>query len=712
MAKKEKIAFGIFQDGLNIKIAQLLLKDGNVIIQSLNETLLSTPYFRAKEEDEDAISQLPEDEADFTDLEDLDTEDFDLDATTDIDSAENLEDLVAKKDESLPGLKELQNFLQVYPLDKGKIGLNANEEKIDYFHFDAAFAKSKLRKKLFEQMLSPEEIKKKDFILDYVINPNKSGLAFVHRGKLDLFHALRDVNLVLSKERYFYSHINTNEIALINLIRNNYEFNPDEYVLLLYIGEEYKVGIVLKDGAHVKTFPIIVPDSDDVSVTRQAIYSKVILEQDISDIPITKNVILIGDHVTDKDVDFFSAKATDDDRITRLELPKLKMNEEQESEFTDEKIAKYAIAISLAWKALEPKNPNFFKSNLLPVKVIENQKYFKIAWHGFVILILIFYFAFAGTVRNLEIKEKTISYNQDNYAVESELRRNRGLISKLNEIKKKMSALEVNFDKVSMLSGNKNLWYYILDTYANSLGRNPLSWLESVASDNGGFSVKGFTNNRRGIIEFSKLFPQGSIASIIRYEVEEQNLWQYDIAYFYPEAEEVKKNEDLILKKNVEITEEQKEDAERILREAEQDSTVQIATTQVVEEEVSDSEIDREYRHTLDVYFAGDYQSAIKLLNEFLRKYPDHRLAYTATYFKGECLYLLARYNESMEIFESIFQGRGKKAPDALMMLGNCWEKLGEKNMARASWNNLIADYPQDELAVAAKYKLSKLENQ
>lgn len=711
MAKKERIAFGIFQDGLNIKIAQLCLKDKTVILEKVDETNLSTPFYKVEEGTEDKISQLEENDIDFNELEELDATDFELDATTDLHSAEELENLITKKEGSLPGLQELQNFLQTYPLEKGKIGLNANDENISYFHFDADFAKSKLKKKLLEEMLSPEEIKSKDYILNYVQNPNKSGLAFVHRGKLELFHALRDVNLVLSKNRYYYSHIDTNELALINLVKHNYDCPEDEYVLLLYIGNEYKVGIVMKAGIHIKTFPIIVPDSS-AQATRQAIYSKVILEQDISDMPITKNVILMGDHVSDEDLDFFRSKAGEDEQINRLELTKLKISEEKKEQLTDEIIAKYAVPISLAWKALQPKNKDFFNSNLLPQKVIENQKYFKIAWHGFIVLLLIFYFAFSGTVRNLEIKGNIVKYRQENYAVESELRRNRGLISQLNAIKEKMSALEKNFEKVTSLSENKNLWYYILDTYSKSLAKNPLSWLENIASDNSGFSVSGFTTKRRSVLEFSKLFPAGNISSIIRYDIEDQNLWQFEISYAYPDAKEVKKNENLIMQQEVVLAADELEEAKKFLEVSETDTLLQTEEEQPGEQLIDENEITRSYRHTLDVYFAGDYQSALKLLNDFLDTYPDHPLANKATYYKGECLYLLQRYNEAMEIFEKIYRQRDSKAPDAMMMLGNCWEKLGDKNMARASWNNLIADFPNEEVSVAAKYKLNKLERQ
>lgn len=702
--KKDKIAFGIFLDGLYVKIAQLRLSDKKIIIDSLDETLLSSQFFPQKAE-KDELTEIPQDELDFEELEELDEESLELETATDFEAADEISDLVTKKEETLPGLKELQNFLQAYPLEKGKIAFNANEDQITYFSFDANYAKSKLRKKLLSEMLSAEELKNKDYILDYVLNPNKSGLAFVHRGKLILFHALRDINLNLSKQRYFYDHIDTNELSLINLVKNNYDFNPEEYVLLIYIGHDYKVGIVIKDGIHIRTFPIIVPDRDDIA-TRQAIYSKIILEQDISEMPITNNVILIGDHVGDEDLEFFRSKSSEDDKINRINISKLVIPEERLHDFDEIKLAKFAIPISLAWKVLEPKNHNFFNSNLLPQKVIENQKYFKIAWHGFVVLALIFYFTFSATINNLRIKEDVINYEQENYGVESELRRNRGLIVKLNEIKAKLSVLEANIQKVEKLTGNRNVWYHILDRYSRSLQRNPLSWLGNIASDNSGFSVVGFTTNRRSIIEFSDLFEQGNIAAIIRYELQDQGLWRYEISYMYPDAGKIREQEDLILKPAIEVTKEQ-EEAARMIQETEKETpTGKIPETK----EISETAISREYRHALDVYFAGDYQSAIKLFADFLNKYPNHDMAYNANYYRGECLYLLKRYREAMTIFEKIFQDRGRRAPDALMMLGNSWEKLGELNMARASWNNLIADYPGSDLAVSAKYKLSKLE--
>ena len=728
---KEKRAFGIYQDGLNIKVAQLILSNGIIKIESLDETILSSPLYREEEEITDEVMPMApsvEDEEEFADLEDLDDEAFELPDLSEIeDQPENIDKLDETKDDVLPGQRELQNFLQIFPLDRGKISFSANDEQITYFKFDSDFAKSGLKKKLMKEMLTPKEIKSKKFTLGYISNPNKSGLAFTHRGKFQLFHALRDINLVLSKDRYYYSFIDPNEISLMNIVRHNYEFPPEEFVLLLYIGIDYKVGLVMRDKTHVKTFPIIVPEAD-YETTRQAIYSKVILEQDVSDMPITKNVILMGDHVTDEDVDYFSSKATEGDVIQRLTMEKLFIQEGVGSHITEESIARFAIPIALAWKTLEPRNKDFYHSNLLPPKVIENQKYFKIAWHGYLALAGIFYFAYSGTVQNLELKHGIIGFQKSNALLANELSRNRGMIVKLNEIKTRLNALEANFEKVELLSGDKNLWYHILSVFSKTLSANPISWLGDITSNDTGFEINGYTTSRRSIIAFSNLFPDGDIASIMKYDIEDLTIWGFEISYSYPETRLIKQQElptaqllKGIMAEEVEEPEiiEEPKLAPKII--PKDDSITFISEDQLLQEALSDTEkstikpivpdemISRDYHHILDVYFAGDYQSAIRLFEEFQQKFDYHSLTYDALYYQGECYYLLQKYKEAQIIFDQVYAQGKHKSPDALIMLGNTWEKLENYELAKDNWIRVIDEFPSDKMAVSARYKIEKM---
>ena len=695
MAKnKEKLAFGIYKDGLKVKIAQLSLHNGMVFVQSLEETMLSSALFRQEVEDKEEAVLPFEQEEELQELSEIEDEAFSLPEVSEFESTEKFDS--SAKEDMLPGLRDLQNFLQQFPLERGKISFNANDEQISYFKFDSSYGTRNLHKRLLEELLSQDEIKAKNYSFDYILNPDKSGLAFTHTGKFRLFHALRDVNLILSKERYFYDHIDTNEVALINLVNHNYDFTEDEYSLLLYIGFDYKVGIVLKNGIQIKTFPIIVPDSDEVSM-RETLYSKVLLEQDISDIHITKNIILAGDSTTDEDLEYFRSAAQEGDSITRINLGRLAIPEGMEETITPEKIAKYAIPIELAWKTLEPKNKNFSSTNLLPNRVIENQKYFKIAWHGFLVLAAIFYFAFSGTIKNLELKQDTIEYEKKNYKVERELTKNRELIIRLNEIKAKLNVLKENMAKVDMLTGNRNQWHHILDIYSNSLNKNRLSWVSDISSNDKGFTVDGHTTNRRAVIAFSKLFPESRITNVSKNETQELTIWKFNISSNYPDPESWK-NTETEKTETMKPTQQEETNIEKIEEKPE---------TEVITE--SSKEITEKYNSILSLYFSGDINNAFDQFSEFIKSYPQHKMTYNARYFIGECLYLMNRYAESREILEAVYKLNGNKSPDALIMLGNCSEKENDLKLAIQYWNTLTKKYPENDLSKAAKYKIDKI---
>ncbi len=125
---KEKLAFGVFQDGLIIKVAQLAIEQGIVKIQSLEETILSSPLFLKETVEAAKTVSKPEEEVSIPEVTDLDEETFDMPEISEFEAPDETES--TKKNGLLPGLKDLQNFMQQFPLERGKISLNANDEQI------------------------------------------------------------------------------------------------------------------------------------------------------------------------------------------------------------------------------------------------------------------------------------------------------------------------------------------------------------------------------------------------------------------------------------------------------------------------------------------------------------------------------------------------------------------------------------------------------
>jgi len=708
ISKKEKTALGIFQDGMTIKVAQLAIINGKINLTELTETTLSLPLFPHEEkhvEPQTTIPTEPEEAAPIPDLADFD-EDFKMPALDELEEPEF--EPLAGAEPVMTSRQEFHKLISQFPLDNCKISMNAPEENISFTQFDETFSqshsRSKLKKQLRDEILTKEDLKNKNITFDLIRGKDNSLLAFVERGQNDILRSLQDINPLISKKRFFYSYIEPTEISLMNLVRNNYNFSDEDYVLIIYIGVDTKFGILMKGSDFVKSFPLIVPDTD-LENMRQIIYSKIMLEQDTSNVNITSNIILAGEMSKDEDVEYFRSRINSGAKISQIALDKLHIPQAKEQTFTPEKIADFCVPIALAWKSLEGRNRNFYPCNLLPSQIIESQKPFKIGWHGFIIMAAIFYVAFSATFKNLNINNEIIEVNRENGQVELELRQNRAIISKLQQVKSEIETLQANLEKVGTLIGNKNQWYYILNVISNSFKDHKISWISSLNSQDNTFKISGFTTRKRNVIPFSNLFPDGMIAKITKNAMQSVDIWQYDITFGYPDPIEIAKQ-----KKKDEPGIEFIKDKEQLKSpqvQIDKSPPAQVDQEKPVTKPQTFSNNDKaRYNQIIDLYFSGHFQQAYDQFKEFLIDFPESKYSHSANYLLGECLYQIDDIDQAILVFEKVLQQKGLKTPDALMMLGNAYAKNNNIEQAKFYWNRVINEYPNNNLTPIAKNKL------
>lgn len=88
-------------------------------------------------------------------------------------------------------------------------------------------------------------------------------------------------------------------------------------------------------------------------------------------------------------------------------------------------------------------------------------------------------------------------------------------------------------------------------------------------------------------------------------------------------------------------------------------------------------------------------------LTAFLTRWPDHPYAENALYWRGEAYFGERDYHRAASEFEAVLQrfGSGSKAPDAMLKLGMCHDRLGASQRAREVWDRLKAEFPRSEAA-------------
>ena len=114
------------------------------------------------------------------------------------------------------------------------------------------------------------------------------------------------------------------------------------------------------------------------------------------------------------------------------------------------------------------------------------------------------------------------------------------------------------------------------------------------------------------------------------------------------------------------------------------------------------------YEQALQHFYSKDYDAAIYLFNMLVETSPDHKLVSNCYYWLGECYFGQNEFSTAIEFFEKIFSYKiSYKKDDALLMMGRCYIKMGDKSNAQAMLEQLLSDYPDSEYIRKAGQYLS-----
>jgi len=122
------------------------------------------------------------------------------------------------------------------------------------------------------------------------------------------------------------------------------------------------------------------------------------------------------------------------------------------------------------------------------------------------------------------------------------------------------------------------------------------------------------------------------------------------------------------------------------------------------------SDFSNSYEQALQYYNSHELDAAVYLFNSLLETSPTHKLASNCQYWIGECFFVKGDHASAAEAFEKVLAYRQSyKTDDALLMLGRCYVKLGDKQLALQMFNQLLNEYPDSEYCQRARNYASSI---
>ncbi|MGA7162312.1 MAG: hypothetical protein WBZ48_15050 [Bacteroidota bacterium] len=504
-----KTALTIFVDGLDVKFVHIALRGKQFHLEDFK-----TVNLVKKLEERQATAEVG------TGLEGVDL--LEASANTPI-----IQEGVAEEAEGAETNNSvILGLLTDYPSYKYQFSYSISEPSVYYQTFEDSFGLGggKLKKKLVEELSKIRASKPNSDAVAFIKATEGQILSVIREDGLSLIDILENIKDFIGKRIPRIPFIETSDVSLMNLVRANYEVGSEEISVIMYVGSEFSRLIFLKGKDFLHFAPVISEGRTSPNI-ENTLYSRILLEQDSAGIMRLDRIFLAGEAHKLELKQFLSpqfAEAPIDYLIPKnLDTGALQQSVE---EITSE----YAVPISVAMRVLDQKNANYYSIDLLPQSFREGQKVFKLAWHGYLLMLLIFLGTLFFTTRVADLAEDVRAANRDLQQKQLQQSENDRLQKILDSLtvqnQQFISALEV-YDNIVP---NYNRWSKVFYHLTQSVEDVKSVWIgDIITKPDSTIELTGYTLYRPRIPRIANMFEKATLQSVELQEIRGQTVYKF-----------------------------------------------------------------------------------------------------------------------------------------------------------------------------------------
>ncbi len=503
-----KTVLSMFVDGLDVKFVHLSMKNKRMILHDIATVNL----VKRLEERVGGDSSSGSDN-------------FDL-----MDSVESS----AVRDEFAEGTGGASNgevmigLLSEYPTAAYEFVYSISEPSVYYQQFEDNFGLSgtRLNKKLVDELSATRSVKPTLDSVSHIPAAEGQVLSMIREGGLGLIDVIASVQDFLDKRVPKVKFIETSDIALMNMVRANYDLGEAEISIIVYVGSEFSRLIFMK-GSFFFHFAPIISEGRLTPNIENTIYSRILLEQDSAGILRVDRIFLAGESMK-IDLKQFLAPQFAESPIEYLTTPTLDMSEFQDN--PENIISEYAIPIASAMRALDHKNSAYYNVDLLPISFREGQKIFKLAWHGYLFLVLIFictlYFTNRFATQNEEVRRSRSELQKK----QEQLAENQRLQGILDGLIVQNSQYEAALKIYDQLMPNYNRWSKMFNHLTGTVESVNAVWIKDVtARGDTTLQMTGYTLFRQRIPRIANMFENATLQSVDIENIRGKDVYRFSL---------------------------------------------------------------------------------------------------------------------------------------------------------------------------------------
>ena len=328
-------ALGLYIDGIDLKIVHLVRRGKKVLLLDLYNARLAEKLEVAA----------------------LSGGGFDSPTEIDVTQSNVMDQSVAEANSAV-----VTDVFTKYGKRKGPLALSIGEPYVFYHPVEIPdkMNHDKIVSKIIDELQATKSGVTKDQVQLLTTTSDISYVGVVREQHIPVIDLVMSARPFLGPQMPKIAFVESSDIALVNLVKNNYILRDDEITVMVHVGMEYTRLIFMRGRNLFNIAPSIGEGADSYSV-QNTIYSRILLGQDNLNLPRIDRVILCGE-CKNFDIKGFLSSLLVGAEVDYLQLPRVDLG--QLPSGGEELIPQYAVPIASAIRAVAPKLKNFYVADL------------------------------------------------------------------------------------------------------------------------------------------------------------------------------------------------------------------------------------------------------------------------------------------------------------------------------------------------------------
>jgi hypothetical protein len=361
---------------------------------------------------------------------------------------------------------------------------------------------------------------------------NDSLQVIVRDDDLRIFDLLHKVKAFTHRRIPPYAFVESMELSLVNLVRENYVLLEDEISAIIYVGYDHSRFLFMK-GKEIFHISQIIADGFKADSINRTIYSRLLFEQDNLGLANIDNIFLAG-KARDTGVKNYMLKwKSESVKIEEIKYEKLDISEVDSRALNV--LPEVAVALGAAWRVLDTTNRDLTAIDLTPTYVKEEQKAFKLGITGWALFFLAPLLAFYFTV-------KLFTYDRDLNMISTQLQQKRELLQYYEDLKleleKEIGNLGTYENSIiildNMLVGTKTHSTFLQELLTITKRVDKIWFTDIGVNAQNAYVIQGYSLYRNNISTLVNRLENSTLVRVEENMIRDATVFQFEITVTAP----------------------------------------------------------------------------------------------------------------------------------------------------------------------------------